>query len=336
MLRESWRLKREIFFAIHGEEISPEERSRLEGLDRHQFWRDRTVRRFQILQHIDVEELERLRKLDSKSRRRLLEALRRGQGLESFVERGVLSAATMKRWTRLKADERRRLLRDLIRVHLPRISRGPRPSRRQMMEMTSEERRRFFMMNPEERLGFLRKRFPNENWDEKARRMKERRAIEESLRGMDRRQRSLLRGTMPSLVEARLKRLFPNQPEKVKSLMAAMKKVDWFRNVLPRFRELAAKLKPDERRKLKAMSTSERVDFLFARFGDILDQDARRVLRRAGRELPPAWTDMTGSQKVLHLNTCNLTMPWPARHFGDKRSRPRRGFQKRPEAPRER
>ena len=135
-LQASSRLNREVFFAIHGSEIDDKEKARLKELKNRQFWRDKVVRKFQLLQQIDADELKRIGKLNSKSRMLLAKAIRKGEGFEAFVSQGVISQERAHSWMKLEPRDRMRLLRDLLRVHLPGMRRGIRLSWSHMSKLT--------------------------------------------------------------------------------------------------------------------------------------------------------------------------------------------------------
>ncbi|MFT7616550.1 MAG: hypothetical protein ACI97A_000174 [Planctomycetota bacterium] len=309
-LVESNKLNRQVFFSMHGAEIDAKEKARLEKLDDRIFWRDRKVRRFQLLRHINAKELAELRKLDRNARMKLFKALRTGNGLEDFVEAGTLSQQTVANWAKMKHEDRRRLARDLSSVYLPNFQQGLRPSRKQMSQLSREERRQLFMMNAKERLKFLKTKFPDGDWDKQEGVRRLRNKIDNELKTMDRRSRSELRSMMPSIVSKKLTTLFPGDTAKVTRLMVDMEKVGWFRSVVPAMRSLKGQLSIAERKNVQSMTTVETVDFYFSRFPAELTKQAAEQLTSAGHKLPVGWIDLSGSKKVHHLNDLGLKMPW--------------------------
>ncbi len=330
-LKESGRLNRLVFFAMHGEELSKEEKARLEKLSSSQFWRDRTVRRFRLLRHLDRTELAKLRKLGGEDRTKLFRALRSGKGIESLAKMGILSETAAANWAKMKASDRRRLLRDLMRVYLPQGSRGLRPSRRLMEQMSPEERQQLAMMNAKERLQFLKKKFPQENWDrqEKLRKLKSR--IDDQLKGLNRRDRYRIHASMPTVAKKVLKEKLSLSEEAAESLVEQMEAVQWFRSVVPSSYQLRAKLKGPERKKLRDMKTKDQVDFLFQKFPKLLNEQAEGQLRLGKIALPEGWVTWSGSKKVIFLNEKQLRMPWA---HGATRRGPHRRMEERSRKPR--
>ncbi|MCB9833455.1 MAG: hypothetical protein H6807_13380 [Planctomycetes bacterium] len=300
-LDEAYRLQRVIFMHVHGSELDQAEKTRLEQVDGRDFWRDETVRRFQLRGRLSRDDISRLMKVAEGERKALLEALGGEASLDDFVARGVLDQETARRWSSLDQRERGRLARVLDRLHFSRREhvfvpfdlawRLPEEKRRQFMTLPREEQGAYLEANLEEKDRLVYR----QRVDAMAR-------LEPLLARLDPGQKGMLFGIMPEVAREHLLSFLPEEAERVDAVVADLVSAGFFLFTVPLHRELRAKLSPEELAALADMSLEQRADFLFGRFPEDYDADARGRLKRAGQELPADWARRSGARKVAHLN----------------------------------
>ncbi len=218
------RLYKTTFLTVWRDRITPPERARLEALPPADFWRDPVVRRFRLRGFLDKQEEATLRKLSAAQRRRLVEVLRSGAGLQALRTEGILGAQLVAKLSSLDAEDMRFLGFQLERVVFRRRPLLGLP-RFLMERMTLDERRAFLGMTSEERSKFLARRFPNLDLEAFKVREAAARRLEALLEGLPPRIADRIRHPGRGPVRATLERWFRNEPGKWKEIQKLMKTV---------------------------------------------------------------------------------------------------------------
>ncbi len=218
------RLYKTTFLTVWRDRIAPGERARLEALPPSEFWRDPVVRRFRLRGFLTKQEEVALRKLSPAQRRRLVEVLRSGGGLQELRREGVLEAQLVAKLSSLDAEDMRFLGFQLERVVFRRRPLLGLP-RFLMERMTMDERRAFLGMTSVERSKFLAQRFPNLDLEAFKVREEAARRLEALLEGLPPRVAERIRRPGPGPLRAHLERWFGKDPSKLKEILDLVKKV---------------------------------------------------------------------------------------------------------------
>lgn len=289
-------LNKKVFLQAHAGELSKKQIERLSALDPRAFFDDETVKRHRLLGTLPKEEIARISKLPPAERQEILRTIGDPAAAVALVQ--ALGKETAAAVTALDDEDRRRLVHELERFHFSDRRRfGVQDGL--MRQLDEKDRAAFFAMSDEERIRFLKERFPDVDWETRFAGWRGRGKIEELMARVEPWERDRLRRLPPDELERELRGRFGVEADPA---IAELRRGHAFRGgmswVLP---EVASKLSPEEMQELRAKKPGEQLLHLVDRFPEVYAERLDRAARVFKIEVPAEWPNMAPGAKARFL-----------------------------------